>query len=1063
MPIRLFVCSLLLLSFHQKMLAQWDTLDFQTPSTALSAAGRTDNRLLAGHRFGISYSDDFGENWFPAQTAPVLAHSIWTRQDKVYAANVRNGFDSTWVSDNQGQSFQFWGAVPSLIAASKVIRGDTMFAVVGGGSGISSETLFRWIRGSDTPTGMFTCPGFAYNLQILEWQNRLVLLSTDGIRWSDDAGLTWQMSASSIPISNLGVGYNSLLAHGNSLFYYNREGKVLRSDDDGETWNTLTFFQDQAHLITTMLSEGGQLLASSFGGPVGAVTNWRSGDNGLTWQAVYPEIFTEVIFKSYLTPGGKRLLTSRGCFAVSPDETQWETRQYGLPRDMTQSAVKTGPGKWVVVDLFRVYATQNHGRTFHLVTSTAGPWVGMQRIDSIVLVGRDDGPGFLRSDDGGISWTLDSTGALLLKSFYPFSGNIVLAQSYAGLYLYDLGTRQFQSFPGSIRDYQHVAVLNGVIFTEVPSEQGGIGIQASLDTAQTFLPIGAGLPANFQCNGLFVIGEHLFAKSPENGLYVSDNMGLSWAFSPGPPGELYFWPTLMAGAGDVAFASNGARVFITDDGGAQWFLSDVPVQSFSYVTVQYVQQFDDTLYLSFASGNRFYFLQRKISDVTFSTIKGRVFADSNNNQVMDDEETGVAHILVHTEDDNYALSNAQGYYTLLFESPGNVTPVLPNAYLTASPLSYFVDQQQDSLDFALYSEYQDVSLILENSGAARPGFSTTYFLSLENNSLDSAEVRVKTKLDPRLQFLNADAPVTLINDTLVWTVQTVVPLGTALLQFVARLDDTVAIGSLLRHTASVDMLNATDDFPENNADTLLQTVVGSFDPNDKTALRGDTIPLVEIQLEYRLEYRIRFQNTGNYPAEFVRILDTLETDFNPLTFRLDAASHPVKVRFVNPRILEFFFDHIQLPDSTSDEAGSHGFVRYSLAAHHNLAVGDSLTNSAAIYFDYNAPVITNTAVSVVEDLSGIDRAADPNTLDFTIAPNPAPGQSPVAVTLFGESAASQKTILTLYDAEGKKLGSQFFPLNHKQVYLHGLSPGIYFVKVSAGQSFGWKILIVQSF
>lgn len=1052
---------LLLLLFGQKAHAQWDTLDFQTPSTHLSAAGQFNNRLLAGYFTGLGYSDDFGAQWLPAQNGPRNAHSIWTRQDKVYAARVQNGKDSTWISDDGGQSFQFWGAVTSNSPASKVIRGDTMLFV-------GYEKVLRLLRGSESSEVLFTSPGFNYNLQIIEFGNRLVLLSTDGIRWSEDGGQNWQQSPFVIPINNQGIGYDRLLVHGNSIFYHNRVGNLLRSDDGGETWNTLPFFNGL--FILTMLSEGDQLLITSRD-QVGLIDNWRSADNGQNWTEVYPEIFTdEVIHKSYLTPAGKRLLTSAGCFALSEDETQWETRQYGLPKNTFSDALKTGGESWVVADLYRLYVTSDNGRTYRLIRTFESPYPSqMEEINGVILLDYGGYPGFARSDDGGTSWSFDTQSAPFVRKFCEFNAQqaLVLAYSYAP-FLYDLATEEFQAIPGDFQNRDQIVVFNGVIFSNDPD---GYGVQASLDTGQTFVPVNTGLPDDFQCEALFVAGDRLFAKSPLYGMYVSSNLGGNWAFSPGPPDDLYIFPTRMAGVGEAVFTTNGARVFYSDDGGDQWFLSGVPplgiFSNFIIGGVYYLRCFGDDVYMSFSvytPGNSnaiAYIVRRKISELVLSKLKGRVFADSNNNQHMDAGEAGVPHVLVYTENDqNYGLSNADGFFKLLYESPDNLKPALPFDHFSASPVQYAVNQAADSLDFALYIEFDDVRLELVDVAAPRPGFPVYLVGFVQNASLQTADVTLKVGLDPRLEFLHAEPPAVVQNDTLVWNNLVIPPLAGAVVNITARLADTVSIGAVLQHIARASTTNWTDDFPENNADTLLQTVAGSFDPNDKTALRGDTVPLAEIQAEKRLDYHIRFQNTGNYPAEFVRIVDTLETDFNPLTFRLDAASHPLNVRFAAPRVLEFFFDHIHLPDSISDEAGSHGFVRYSVVAQPDLVVGDSLLNRAAIYFDYNAPVITNTAVTVVDDISGTADLAG-NTLNFSLSPNPAPAGSPVAVNLVSELAGLQKTILTVFDVQGKRIREQTLAPGMKSVSIQGLDTGNYVIQIVSGAFHGVSILVVK--
>ncbi|MCI4669910.1 MAG: T9SS type A sorting domain-containing protein, partial [Bacteroidia bacterium] len=64
----------------------------------------------------------------------------------------------------------------------------------------------------------------------------------------------------------------------------------------------------------------------------------------------------------------------------------------------------------------------------------------------------------------------------------------------------------------------------------------------------------------------------------------------------------------------------------------------------------------------------------------------------------------------------------------------------------------------------------------------------------------------------------------------------------------------------------------------------------------------------------------------------------------------------------NPAVVRFRFDPIFLPDSTTDLEGSNGFVKFGIQMMPGLPLGSTIENKAAIYFDFNAPIITNTVV-----------------------------------------------------------------------------------------------------
>ena len=809
-----------------------------------------------------------------------------------------------------------------------------------------------------------------------------------------------------------------------------------------------------------MTTEGNDVLIGARQNPASAPfrINWRSSDLGQSWTPVYPQIFLlESILQSYDTPAGKRILTNQGSYAVSQNDQLWETRSFGLPGGPASQIVRTGPGSWVAGDQFKLYVTENDGQSWRLswYDELAFP-DGLFVVGNAVLA-RVSQPGLLRSDDGGQSWYPDIPPISATPQAYcPLGDSSVLAVLPPGeLYRYDVPAKTWQ-WLATIGDIQKLAVLNSVIFTE-----GSNCIRASVDMGKSFVELRNGLPMTFNCYRLFSIGERLFASDFNNsGLYVSNNLGLSWELSPGPASDLYL-PLInrMAGDGDVLLAANSSRVYVTDGGGDQWFASDVPVQSFGLVEVSFLGSFENSVYLCFYHNQRTYFLRREIADLAFEKLTGRVYEDTNNNQAPDPGEPGIPNALVYTlHGQHYALTDSTGRYTLPFTPPqDSVAANPPFLIFTSSPSGYSVSQARDSLDFAIFTDLQDFRMLLETNSLPRPGFEVRITLQLLNAGLNPEDAQVRALVDPRLQILETIPPATQSGDTLTWATTAVPAYIPQTFQIDAVLGNTAQLGSVLEAHAWVEMLSDTDDFPGNNADTLRQTIVGSYDPNDKTARSGDLVLKTAVEAGTRLEYTIRFQNTGNFPAEFVRILDTLESDFDPLTFALEGASHPVRVRYAQPRVLDFFFDHIQLPDSASDETGSHGFVRYSIAPYRNLVTGDSLENRAAIYFDYNPPVITNTAFTVVS--GGLGTAQVGEEISFRIRPNPvAIGEK---ATLVLPAPASSPVRLQLFDMDGKAVKEWQAPAGAGQILLPGLTAGMYSLQLQTGNRKGVRLLVVK--
>jgi uncharacterized repeat protein (TIGR01451 family) len=161
----------------------------------------------------------------------------------------------------------------------------------------------------------------------------------------------------------------------------------------------------------------------------------------------------------------------------------------------------------------------------------------------------------------------------------------------------------------------------------------------------------------------------------------------------------------------------------------------------------------------------------------------------------------------------------------------------------------------------------------------------------------------------------------------------------------------------------VDDLPSGDESPF--VDQYCGQVVGSFDPNDKQGFPGGVGETHDMLPNEQIQYLIRFQNTGTAPAYTVVIRDTLDADLDIFSVTPGASSHDYSFTMYGERVLQWTFNNIMLPDSFSNEEGSHGFISYTVNQMPGLTDGTQITNSAAIYFDSNEPVITNTTLHTI--------------------------------------------------------------------------------------------------
>ena len=214
--------------------------------------------------------------------------------------------------------------------------------------------------------------------------------------------------------------------------------------------------------------------------------------------------------------------------------------------------------------------------------------------------------------------------------------------------------------------------------------------------------------------------------------------------------------------------------------------------------------------------------------------------------------------------------------------------------------------------------------------------------------------------------------------------------------------------------------------PTNNPSPFIavdcQISRNAYDPNAKAAQpEGYAANMHYIQKNTDLAYTIQFQNTGDDTAFRVMLLDTLSALLHPGSVLMGASSHPYTWELVQNNILKIVFDNIMLPDSNVNEAASHGFVKFYIEQQPNNALGSVIYNDAAIYFDFNPPIITNeTFHTIGEDfilLSDFETIESQEKMDIRVLPNPFSESARIEVDYTGSTALD----LEIYDLMGRKL------------------------------------------
>ena len=240
-----------------------------------------------------------------------------------------------------------------------------------------------------------------------------------------------------------------------------------------------------------------------------------------------------------------------------------------------------------------------------------------------------------------------------------------------------------------------------------------------------------------------------------------------------------------------------------------------------------------------------------------------------------------------------------------------------------------------------------------------------------------------------------------------------------------------------------------------------QENVGAWDPNDKQARPIGYGTSHAIEANTDLEYHIRFQNTGTDTAFNVTVYDTLSSALDPSSIIPGASSHPYTWELKGNGIVVFTFNNILLPDSTANEAASHGYVKFKVKQQPDLPVGTLINNTAAIVFDMNAPVLTNTTFHTIDENFIVDIVKIGDRPQTMIEAYPNPFQEFVKIVVKGESFSTLE--VRVVDAIGREV--QYNKVAYQEEIIlqrQNLETGVYFFQlIGDGELIGTGKLIAQ--
>lgn len=456
--------------------------------------------------------------------------------------------------------------------------------------------------------------------------------------------------------------------------------------------------------------------------------------------------------------------------------------------------------------------------------------------------------------------------------------------------------------------------------------------------------------------------------------------------------------------------------------------------------------------------------------INCGTISGNVFIDNNSDCLKNSGDNNfIGASIIANPGNRLGYSNANGDYTINSLPYGTYTITSSNnsnmiGTCTTTINSTINSGTPNSVNNNFAKEYVPITqpdlYVSAYSNGIVPGFvcRMNYYCYNYNTfnangifkaTLPSAFIPNITNVFPSNYTLSAD--------TIIWNFANINYMNWSpnfYIDFTTPL--STPLGSTFTSCMWAQPTVADLNYPDNSF-CYQRTVTGSYDPNDKTVSPVGVGATGDIAASVTdLTYLIRFQNTGNGPAVNIFIKDTLSTNVDVNTFEMLGSSHNYIIDILPGNILRWKFNNIMLPDSNSNEPGSHGYVQYRIKRTNNNTPGTQIKNTAYIYFDFNEPIVTNTAINTIETITGI-KSSSSNSDEWNVYPNPSSG----ALYIVNSSSVKETSQVQVLNAIGQTVLEENISSNYKNMDLSKLNNGVYFVKIVSDKSSTVKRIVLS--
>ncbi|MEZ4884982.1 MAG: FG-GAP-like repeat-containing protein [Chitinophagales bacterium] len=403
----------------------------------------------------------------------------------------------------------------------------------------------------------------------------------------------------------------------------------------------------------------------------------------------------------------------------------------------------------------------------------------------------------------------------------------------------------------------------------------------------------------------------------------------------------------------------------------------------------------DVLSASSNNGDKVAWYENLLNNTKISSL---VFQDSNENGLYENNEKPLNNQKIFLEPSaDAAFTNLSGNTCFFVENGDYQISSEPNTLweLTTNPEIYDITVTENSELPTYYFGFKPTRILPRvvphlNSSSTRCNTEVSYWLNCINTGTTLANGTITLEVDELMEFISSNPEPNLIEGRkLTWNITDLHPSFEKYISLQFQIPDFNSIGEILETKATVQLFNESQELVSSKSTEYDSEVRCSYDPNDKLA-RSNILGQSEFAyIADTILYTVRFQNTGNDTAFNIRIEDTLDKKLDWPTFHPITASHDYRTELNRETgLATFYFNDILLPDSTTNEVESHGFVTFGIASLEGIEDKTKVENTASIFFDFNPPIITNTPVLTLLQQVETDIEVLENGASIRVFPNP---------------------------------------------------------------------------